>query len=685
MHRRIGWAFCWLIAIFGAFAASASASGVSISPDRECTIALVSGDPSGECSGELYAGQQDSPDQHYYRSLLQFDVAGSLPAGATVTSARLRLYKDANGAAELSAYQLLTAWDANVTWDSPDGSGSWDGGDFAATADDTVPVDDVGWYSWDVTGMVKVWASGSNHGVLIGDPQGSVSGSPPGFSGSGSGPTTAPVLEVEYFIPCPSDPFAAAQSSAASTVYAWNDVLLAAFRQGGPPTSLSRAAAMMNIGIYDALNSVFFAKLEDLSTGDPGASETCGWTPYQVLAETPANTNANLAAGIAARDILTALFPGYSAQIATAFTTTQRERRRIRRAAVALGEFVADEVLAARASDGSGSSMSYTPASIDARGVATVADQLDAGAVQRRRSRAGWGNVTPFTLTSGSQFRQSLPGGFTTYASLLASSFYTTQFNDVKSLGRATAFDAHDRSDRGGVVLGQRPRRHLQAAGAVAPAHRSSWRRRSRRRRPAAIRRSSSREWSQQGIRVARLFAEVSLAMADSAIAAWDQKYLTAIDLWRPIDAIRQADTDGNSNTTQDASLGAALARHQPSQQFSPCFPAWVSGHATFGGTWSRVMENEFRHVASSDPFPLTLTSEDPQAIGLSATSRQFDSFAEAAEENARSRIYLGVHYQTDAEDGLATGRAVADNVHATALRLEQTCEDWDCTEPITP
>jgi hypothetical protein len=291
--------------------------------------------------------------------------------------------------------------------------------------------------------------------------------------------------------------------------------------------------------------------------------------------------------------------------------------------------------------------------------------------------------VTPFTLTSGSQFRQPLPGGFTTYSSLLASSFYTAQFNDVKSLGRATGstrttdqtkaawFWAND-LDGTYKPPGQLIE-HTKLVAQTQPAAQAS-----------GDPEDFFTEWSQQGIRVARLFAEVSLAMADSAIAAWDQKYLTAIDLWRPIDAIRQADTDGNSSTTLDASW-EPLSRDTNGDQFSPCFPAWVSGHATFGGTWGRVMENEFRHADFTNPFPLTLTSEDPHAIGLSATSRQFNSFAQAADENARSRIYLGVHYSVDAQDGLATGRAVADHVNATTLRLEQTCEDWDCTEPITP
>ena len=75
----------------------------------------------------------------------------------------------------------------------------------------------------------------------------------------------------------------------------------------------------------------------------------------------------------------------------------------------------------------------------------------------------------------------------------------------------------------------------------------------------------------------------------------------------------------------------------------------------------------------------MTLTSEDPHAIGLSATSRQFYSFDEASEENAISRIYLGVHYRFDAEDGLATGRGVADQVASAKFRWNKTCLNWAC------
>ena len=193
--------------------------------------------------------------------------------------------------------------------------------------------------------------------------------------------------------------------------------------------------------------------------------------------------------------------------------------------------------------------------------------------------------------------------------------------------------------------------------------------------------------WSQQGIRVARLFAEVSLAMGDSAIAAWDQKYLTAIDLWRPISAITEAASDGNAANHRGSPPGSRSRPIYLVSRFSPCFPAWVSGHATFGGAWAKVMENEFSEVDATDPFPLTLTTEDPHSQISSSPpvfdERQFDTFAEAGAENARSRIYLGVHYQFDADDGVATGVSVANRVRANELRPIQTCVDWSCGETI--
>jgi hypothetical protein len=108
----------------------------------------------------------------------------------------------------------------------------------------------------------------------------------------------------------------------------------------------------------------------------------------------------------------------------------------------------------------------------------------------------------------------------------------------------------------------------------------------------------------------------------------------------------------------------------------TPCFPAWVSGHATFAGTWGQTMENEFTGVDANDPFPLELGTDDPNAANV---TREFDTFDEAAEENAFSRILLGVHWRVDGVDGLATGRSVANHVTANALRFNHSCPSWNC------
>ncbi len=170
---------------------------------------------------------------------------------------------------------------------------------------------------------------------------------------------------MTYASPCPSDPYTAAQATDDDTVYYWNQKLREAFAlQGGAPAPLALAAAMMNVGIYDVMNSVYFAKLEALSTGTP-TTEICGWDKYLVLADTPATTNADLAAGIAALAILIAALPGQTTFIQGAYndrygTTSQT-------AATALGTYVANVVKAARLDDGSDDATHISAGLLDAR------------------------------------------------------------------------------------------------------------------------------------------------------------------------------------------------------------------------------------------------------------------------------------------------------------------------------
>jgi hypothetical protein len=177
----------------------------------------------------------------------------------------------------------------------------------------------------------------------------------------------------------------------------------------------------------------------------------------------------------------------------------------------------------------------------------------------------------------------------------------------------------------------------------------------------------------------ARLFAMASVAQADAVIATWDTKYEQ--DFWRPIVGIRQADTDGNPNTTADPNwvyLGAPGADpNSSSDDFTPPFPAYTSGHATMGGAIFKSMElfygtnnfDEIDGIIGNDPT-FTLHSSEAGSGG----TRDYVRFTQAGPigpglenspegENSMSRIYLGIHWRMDQEDGAALGRTVADYV----------------------
>ncbi|MEU8005073.1 vanadium-dependent haloperoxidase [Catellatospora sp. NPDC049111] len=123
---------------------------------------------------------------------------------------------------------------------------------------------------------------------------------------------------------------------------------------------------------------------------------------------------------------------------------------------------------------------------------------------------------------------------------------------------------------------------------------------------------------------------------------------------------MRLADTDGNAATVADPAW-QPLSATASGVHFSPPFPAYISGHATFAGAWAGVM----RAYLGTDAVTWTATTEDPHAVGV---VRAFTSISAAATENALSRIYLGVHYRFDADFGLATGDSVADHVYTHEL-----------------
>ncbi len=406
----------------------------------------------------------------------------------------------------------------------------------------------------------------------------------------------------------------------------WNRVLRDTFKQvGGAPGPLARSAAIMHLAVYDAANSALCAQ----------RAVDCLGQPYQL--KVAAGGDLNTAIDHAAHQALTALYPAldFDDELATAQAGIPDSPART--AGAATGAQTAAAVLAERADDGAGATISYPGGTVPGAWRSSTTPATGPATPH-------WGNVRPFTMTDGAQFRPTLPGDPASYAELLASPAYLEQFNEVKELGEADSSTRTDDQTEAAFFWAN------DADGTYKP--------------PGQLFHHTEIVAEQEGLSLAskvKLYAQVSLALADAAILAWDAKFNTAIDLWRPITAIRQAGTDNNPATEADPTwepLGA-----------TPQFPAWVSGHATFAYTWAEVM----RHWFGTDSIGFTGGTDDPGAPGV---QRSFDSFTDAADENAHSRLWLGVHFHFDADDTLEKSTQLGNHAAHTHLGANQSAQE---------
>ncbi|RAN95388.1 Cellulase [Micromonospora saelicesensis] len=415
-----------------------------------------------------------------------------------------------------------------------------------------------------------------------------------------------------------------AVNPATDPILYWNGILLATYKALDlPPTSSSREAAILHAAMHDAAVSV-------TGVGNPYRVRVP--VSYPGTMDNVVAPSLHAAIDRAAYDVLTALYTRHGRSFTDALTrAVERRPSGVNDAEEARGDTVgaaaAAANLQARANDGSDNNTAYP-----------VQENVP-GAWRPTNGKAAvspnWGLVTPFALTSGQQFRPGLPAGTTGYADLLGKQEYRTQVQEIR--------------DYGGRTSSLRTPEQTQIAFFWANDLGGTY-------KPPGQLFSHTRIVSEQrqlGILAnARLFGLVALALADAAIAAWDAKYQTPVDLWRPVTAIEATEGPG----------WQPLSQTREGVPYTPAFPAYISGHATFAGAWSAVMKRFF----GTDAIAFGATTDDPHAVDV---VRHMTGFDHAAEENALSRIYLGVHYRFDADAGLATGRSVGAYVFANRLR----------------
>jgi hypothetical protein len=374
----------------------------------------------------------------------------------------------------------------------------------------------------------------------------------------------------------------------ADVVTDWNSAALGAIRDGHtPPPIASRSLSILHISIYDAVNGI--ARTHE---------------PYLVQSAVPASASREAAASAAAHQALVDLFPAFAASFDTlhAAILASIPDGPHKTAGIVWGEFVANQILAARANDGSDAIVPPPSGSGPGVWVPTPPSFLPYLLPQ-------WGFVRPFGMSSSSQFRPPGPPS-------LDSERYAADYEEVKELGAVVGSTRTEEQTE--IAL-------FWADGAgteTPPGHWNSI---------AQIIAAAQTNTLEEN---ARLLAHLNIAMADAAICAWDAKY--TFDFWRPVTAIAFAEPELN----------------WMSFIVTPPFPDYVSGHSTFSGAAATVLALFY----GTDDLPFTTGSDF-----LPDVYRSFPTCLAAAEEAAMSRLYGGIHFRSANEDGLQAGISIGE------------------------
>jgi PAP2 superfamily len=381
----------------------------------------------------------------------------------------------------------------------------------------------------------------------------------------------------------------------------WNQLLLAIVNTpGAQPASIqpTRNFAIVHAAIYDAVDAIDRTH-----------------EPYLISIRAPRDASETAAADAAARTTLDGLYPSQQATIDSTYVT---ELAKVpdgpaKDQGIKLGEQVATDLLAIRANDGSNvAPPPFVPGT-------APGDYRPTPPNFPTPVFTTWGQVTPFVLDRGDQFRPAPPPALTSDA-------YAAAINEVQSLGSATSTTRTAEQTEIGKFWSP-PIQNFwnQIAETVAAAHHSDL--------PTT----------------ARLFAALNLSVADSAIAFYDAKY--TYRLWRPVTAIRLADTDGNPNTVADPNW-LPLAGNTAAD------PSYPGAHSTISTAGATVLAGIY-----GDKQQFSLGSS-----ALPGVTRSFSSFSAAAEEAGLSRIYAGQHTRLDHVAGQTLGHDVARFVLHNAL-----------------
>jgi hypothetical protein len=382
----------------------------------------------------------------------------------------------------------------------------------------------------------------------------------------------------------------------ASAATQWNlNATNALIVTGGqaPPVSMLHLA-MVHGAVYDAVNAI-----------------DGGYTPYLVSPDATPFDSQDAAAASAAYHVLVSILPAqlasltamYNAAIDPSVIPDGLAKTR----GIAIGLAAANAMIAARTGDGRFGACCFT--------VPAVLEPGDWRPLASGNDPNGWiRNVTPFLINSASQFRTKGPWPLT-------SPQYAREFNEVKSVGAKTNSTRTQHQTDAALYWAVHPGR--------------TW---------ARIVRGIETERGLSTADGARLYAQIYLTAADSAISVWaDKEYW---GFWRPLTAIREAASDGNPATEADPTWDSLIA--------NPPYPEHSSGHLGLSGSHIETLQ-EFFHtdqIEWTDTIPATATTP--------AMTMSYSKLSEALNEIIDVRIWSGIHFRAADEQAADLAKDVA-------------------------
>ena len=444
----------------------------------------------------------------------------------------------------------------------------------------------------------------------------------------------------------------------------WNEVVLEVHRrdfafdpgadgkaplspQQGGPTRTSRALAIAHIAMYDAWNGAS-------ATGKNYLNLRAG---AALLPAVPAGAAPETAVAGAAAVALRTLFDRQSAfvdaqmalfcaSLPAAITRPQRL------AGLEYGGKVANALLAFRAADGSAASEAFVPGELPGN---HRPDPFNPG---QGFLGPKWGDVTPFCIAP---FAGANTSTYLSSPPAFNSAKYKQHFEEVRDFGgrsRGSRTAAQEMTALywaydGAKGLGTPPRLYNQIVRIIA------------------------RDRANTVAQNARLFALINAGMADAGIVAWRAKY--EHNLWRPAVGLREDDagTGPTGLGTGSAAVGdpawvayGAPRSNQPGAgHVTPNFPAYPSGHATFGTTVFEMVAKFYAVATTALQFEFISDELNGRTLDDDGTVRtcvrRNYTLANAITDNLESRVWLGVHWRFDGDGGKAAGEKVAQQVFA--------------------